>query len=299
MPHGCFQPALQEVIGSEAPWPFWHAGRSSSHSASSFLDSSDPGSCLPLQPHQRVRHGAHLGSSFLLAPRSSFTSGPQDVPQDELEQTKEQVQAEVAKESPIPGWTNTEGLPSVTQTKRSDKYFSPDLADAAGDGQFKPIFGCKCGDWQPSSTHPVIKFREPFLQSNPLFTSQLRKVKVHMEDVTANKVHWDATYDMRKYLGPLELQRVAQPGGSLTLTETMPAEKGSGEQLRFMNFCPGEGQNAHEYSLKVTALNENEEPIDGFLDEESTYSGVAAAVPGPIVATAQIPGGPTVATARM
>lgn len=188
---------------------------------------------------------------------------------------------------PFPKWANTQGLPKVTLTAKSDKYFSPDIADGAGDSTFKPIFGCKCGDWQPASTHPEINFRDTWIASHPKFTKQLKKLKVHMEDTTVGKVHWDATYDMKRFLTPEDAVLASTPGGQVRLKETIPAIRGSGEQLRFMSFCPPEANPGddvtpaskavpHEYVLKVTALDADEQPIDGFLDDESRYLAIPA-----------------------
>jgi len=223
------------------------------------------------EPHQqllgRPRHGARLGASFM---------GPV---------ATEDAEGKTSADDPFSPWTNTAGLPIVTQTSKNEKYFSPDIADSAGDGSFKPVFGCKCGDWNPAPTHPMIEFRDSFIQSHPKFTSQLRKLKVNMTDTTNGQVHWDATYDLRRFASPEDLARSNQPGGKLKLLDTSPAEKGSGNQLRFMTFCPpepGAGDDMHpaekaiphEYSLKVTALDADEQPIDGFADEESHYSAV-------------------------
>lgn len=282
MPHGCLSNTLQDVTANAALWTLWGGNTrhtSSGRAAAAFLASSDaptlvgPRQQLP----QRLRHGARLGASFMGPPGTEDANA-------EAEEGKTS-EGKTPADDPFAPWTNTAGLPTVTLTSKNEKYFSPDMADAAGDGSFKPTFGCKCGDWNPAPTHPMIEFRDSFIQSHPKFTSQLRKLKVDMTDTTAGKVHWDATYDIRRFSTPEDLARSSQPGGSLKLSDTMPAEKGSGNQLRFMTFCPpepsaGDDTHAaekaipHEYLLKVTALDADEQPIDGFVDEESRYSAV-------------------------
>jgi len=273
------------------------------------LASIDAANLSPLGPQRlqsrHPRHGARIGARL----GSSFAAEEAGDPDGKDPAEKDAD----GKEDPFPLWANTKGLPTVTLTSKSEKYFSPDIADAAGDGTFKPIFGCKCGDWQPAPTHPMIMFRDDYIKSHPQFTAQVRKLKVHMEDTTANKVHWDATYDLRRFLTVEERAKANQPGGSLKLIDTIPADKGTGQQIRFMSFCPPEPRPGddmhspekavpHEYLLKVTALNSDEQPIDGFVDDESRYSALPPEPeqgPGPeSVPTAALAEQPVVATAR-
>lgn len=296
MPHGCLSNTLHEVLGDVAAWPLRGSGahRTSHYGVTSFLETSST-----LQPHQlmphRLRGGTHLGASFMTAPDPAAEDEAEAAAEISKETEAGDAEApaegknEHHEDDPFPTWANTKGLPTVMNTAKSDNYFSPDIATGAGDGTFKPVFGCKCGDPQPAPTHPMIQFRETFIQGHPTFTQRLRKLKVHMEDTTANKVHWDATYDLRRFLTADNLAKASQPGGSLKLTDTMPAEKGGGTQLRFMTFCPpaataGAAPAPHEYTLKVTALDEDEQPIDGFVDDVSRYSATPAApepAPGP------------------
>lgn len=266
-------------------------------------------------PRTRI-HGARLGVSFLGDQSAQLPeaadAATQQMQQEELQQRQlQQMPGEdgppaASSQNEFPTWAGTRGLPSVQLVSQNEKYFSPDIADGGGDGAFKPIFGCKCGMWQPAPTHPTIQIRDSFEATHPNFIRRLRKLKVHMEDTTTGKVHWDAAYDLRRFNTPENLARAARPQGSLDLIDTMPADKGSGTQLRFMTFCPPEstgGQAApHEYSLKVTALDENDQVIDGFVDEESRY---VAAPPEPEVSPGPIPNpmaaqhqGPIVAVAK-
>ncbi|CAE7551158.1 unnamed protein product [Symbiodinium sp. CCMP2456] len=66
----------------------------------------------------------------------------------------------------------------------------------------------------------------------------------------------DAAYDLRRFL---------KTGDMPSLTETTPAIAKSGQQLRFLTFCPDASNN---YTMRVTALDANDEPIDYFEDDE-------------------------------
>jgi len=306
MPQGCLSSALQDVIADGTAWPLWGGAQRASCHGVALGDDSVHWPLMPPQLPRRLRHGAHLGASFMAA------AGSEDAAAEAEQNGLGGVQE--GKDDPYPAWANTAGLPTVTLTSRSEKYFSPDIADAAGDGSFKPIFGCKCGDWQPASTHPMIQFRDSYIQSHPNFTKQLRKLKVHMEDTTVGKVHWDATYDVKRFLTPEDLAKANVPGGQVKLKDTTPAEKGTGQQIRFMTFCPPEasagdedhapGQTIpHEYLMKVTALDADEQPIDGFVDDESRYSAAAPEPeqpPGPeTVPLPPLPDQPIVGTASV
>lgn len=159
-------------------------------------------------------------------------------------------------------WENLEGLPGVTLSSPSDAYVSKDIADAPGISHFKPTLGCKCGDWRPAPAHPEIDFKPGFVASHSDFLDRVHKLQVHMEDVTAKKVHWDAVYDLRKFLAV---------GDRVRLVETTPAVVGRGSQLRFLQFCPPEGGQQHMYKLQVTALDARDKPIDYFQNKASTY----------------------------
>mmetsp|Transcript_49330 Transcript_49330/g.104935 ORF Transcript_49330/g.104935 Transcript_49330/m.104935 type:complete len:322 (+) Transcript_49330:296-1261(+) len=159
-------------------------------------------------------------------------------------------------------WLNTSGLPDVSEMTASPEFYSPDMADSLQGSQFKPTFGCKCGDWVPALSHPELEFKAGFLQSHPDFQQRLRTIHVHMDDITANKVHWDATYDLRKY---------RQAGQRLRLNETTPHEAEGGTQLRFMTFCPPKGGASHQYVLKVSAYDDKGEPIDYLQDKSAMY----------------------------
>jgi len=167
-------------------------------------------------------------------------------------------------------WENTAGLPTVTAVSQSAVYMSKDLGDIPGQGStFLPTLGCKCGLWGPALAHPEIEFKQSFIRSHPDFVGRLAKLQVHMEDVTTPKptTHWDATYDMRRFLGTADL---AIPG-RLRLWRTLPAVARLGTQRRFLTICPPEGGGPHQYSLKVTALDEADNPIEYFKDEVTTY----------------------------
>lgn len=327
MPRGVLRSAFDDAAADGAFWSMWsstpHA--SSSHQvATSFLASTKADT---LWPHSFPAH-RRLGSSF--APRgeaAAAAASEDNAARDESpmgpaptgnEKALEQQNAEGPQKGPgnkpFPRWANTEGLPTVTVASKSDKYFSPDIATGAGDGEFKPIFGCKCGDWSPAPTHPIIEFRSDFIESHPKFIRTVRKLKVHMEDVSdGGKVHWDATYDLKKFLTPAELARAAGPGGKLSLKDTFPAEKGSGEQIRFMTFCPPEPSagdadhppgdpQPHEYLLKVTALDADEKPVDDFVDDETRYIAAppeAPQAPGPMAVPVSYKKQPIVATAKV
>jgi len=296
MPRGCLSSVLQDVTADGTAWPSWGGAQRASCHGVALGDDAAHWPLMPPQLPRRLRHGAHLGASFMAAAGSEDAAaeaektavggaGSEDAAAEAEKTAMGGVQE--GKDDPYPAWANTAGLPTVTLTSRSDKYFSPDIADAAGDGSFKPIFGCKCGDWQPASTHPMIEFRDSYIQSHPNFTKQLKKLKVHMEDTTVGKVQWDATYDVKRFLTPEDLAKAYVPGGKVKLKDTIPADKGTGQQIRFMTFCPPEANAGdenhapgttipHEYLMKVTALDADEQPIDGFVDDESRYSAAAA-----------------------
>jgi hypothetical protein len=246
-----------------------------------------------------------LGTCFLSEEEDTSFMEEQDdtsflLEDDKVAGAELQAAQDEGKESPFgPGWTNTEGIPIVAQSTRNDKYYSPDMANSAGESNMKPIFGCKCGDWQPAATHPSITFQEDYIKKNPDFIRNIQKLKVHMEDTTVNKLHWDAVYDVKKFMTPADIARSMAPGGNITLTDTMPADKGTGQQIRFMTFCPPEGPGSppHEYLLKVTALDATDTPIPGFIDEESRYNATPSDVAtGPVVGTVKFPGTPLTTT---
>jgi len=170
-------------------------------------------------------------------------------------------------------WENTEGLPKVTVSKASGVYVSKDIADKPGESAFNPTLGCKCGIWESAPSHPTIDFRKSFLADHEDFRRKVRKLKVHMEDTTTPKpvVHWDAAYDLKRFLGPDKM-------ADLRLPEALPAIPHSGTQLNFLTFCPPEGRGSHQYRLTVTALDEQDNPISYFSNETSTYQ---AAPPAP------------------
>jgi len=163
-------------------------------------------------------------------------------------------------------WLNTDGLPSAKYLSTSPAYLSRDLANSK-ESAMNPIFGCKCGESQPALTHPEIDFREEFLQGHPDFLKRVAFLKAHVVDVTKDPtgadreaVHWDAMYDIRKALTPDNTR--------LRLSATVPALPRSGSQLRFMTFCPPLQKGTHEVSMKVTALDKDEVPIEYFQDQE-------------------------------
>ncbi|CAE7570868.1 unnamed protein product [Symbiodinium natans] len=165
-----------------------------------------------------------------------------------------------------PMWENLDGLPEVKVTSPAVAYFSKDIGSSE-DGEMKPTFGCKCGgaDWRPAMSHPSITFRQEFIDLHPDFLGRLRKLKVQLANDNTAKLQWDATYDLRRFL---------KPGDMPSLTETTPAIAKSGQQLRFLTFCPDAPNN---YSLRVTALDESDKPIDYFEDDEMKLN----ATPGP------------------
>lgn len=296
MPWGCLRSTLEQASADDSLLQcLWNGGghSASSHAATSFLASSDAEILRPRRLTQSLRHKARLGVSFTAQPgeeeaaeNGEANADPnQPAPAPSTEDPNEAAGDGKKEGGAMFPWVNTAGLPIVTTTSKNDKYFSPDIATGEGDGTFKPTFGCKCGDWQPAPTHPIIQFRDSFIAGHPKFTRNVRKLKVHMEDVSMNppKVHWDATYDLKSFLNSEDSAKAMTPGGAVKLKDTYPAEKGTGEQLRFMTFCPpepspGDADHApgepvpHEYSLKVTALDVDEQPVDGFVDEESRYS---------------------------
>lgn len=296
--HGSLRNVLHEVTGSDVcQWPFWNDDTQSmlsSHSAASFLDSTGPMSLIS----QPIRGTHSVATSFTDAGNETTSAPEEPQPGESPQESATDAQVKMEEDSEkdatngsqsYPGWTNTGGIPNVTTSGRNENYFSDDIAQATGDGNFKPIFGCKCNDWQPAPTHPQIKFRDTFTGKHPAFFKQLQKLKVHMEDTTAKKVHWDAVYDLKHFMTPKDIQKAMQPGGSIGLNDTTPAEPGSGTNLRFMTFCPPEsGGQPHEYSLKVTALDASDKPIDGMIEEETRYTATPSPPPyeGPIVATA-------------
>jgi len=164
----------------------------------------------------------------------------------------------------IPGWENTEGLPKVTVVSSNGAYIAKDIADKPGESSFRPTLGCKCGLWEAAPSHPTIEFRKAFLTDHPDFQRRVRKLQVRMEDTTTPKttVHWDAVYDLKRFLAP---------GKEPKLVETLPAIPHSGTQLNFLTFCPPEGGPAHRYRLTVTALDDQDSPINYFTNEKSTY----------------------------
>lgn len=159
-------------------------------------------------------------------------------------------------------WQNLEGLPRVSVLNPSDAYFSKDLADLPQESRSSPTFGCKCDNWQPALTHPQLDFRRDFLVAHPDFLPRVRSLKVHMEDLSMPRVHWDAEYDIKHFLEPGETPRLA---------ENTPALPGSGEQPRFMTFCPRTGGPPHNYELSVTALDRQGLPIEYFDGKTSLY----------------------------
>jgi len=163
-------------------------------------------------------------------------------------------------------WVNMDGLPTVKTTSTSLAYVSRDIANSK-ESAMNPTFGCKCGSWQPALAHPEIDFRPEFLEGHPDFLRRVALLKVHLQDLTVDptgvdkrSVHWDATYDIRRSINP--------DNSRLRLSSSIPALPRSGAQLRFMTFCPPEGKGDHEYSLKVTALDKDEQSIEYFKDEE-------------------------------
>eukprot|EP00927_Polykrikos_kofoidii_P078694 TRINITY_DN75505_c0_g1_i1.p1 TRINITY_DN75505_c0_g1~~TRINITY_DN75505_c0_g1_i1.p1 ORF type:complete len:360 (-),score=51.82 TRINITY_DN75505_c0_g1_i1:75-1154(-) len=161
-------------------------------------------------------------------------------------------------------WQNTEGLPTVTVTAPSQAYFSKDMADSPGEATFRPTLGCKCGNWRPAPSHPTIEFRKEFLQQHPTFKATVDKIRVHMEDITKQSVHWDAEYDIRRFMS-----KDPKMKDRLVLKETFPAVPGSGKQVRFMTFCPADGP--HTYKLRVTGLDREGAVIPYLSEVESTY----------------------------
>lgn len=173
-----------------------------------------------------------------------------------LEDSKDEAAKE--KEMPMPPmWENLDGLPEVKVTSPAVAYFSKDIGSGE-DGEMKPTFGCKCGtqDWRPAMSHPSISFRQEFIDLHPDFLGRIQKLKVNLVNDNTQKTQWDATYDLLRFL---------KTGDVPTLTETTPAIPAGGKQLRFLTFCPEAAQN---YTLKVTALDSNDEPIDYFEDDE-------------------------------
>mmetsp|Transcript_71733 Transcript_71733/g.171393 ORF Transcript_71733/g.171393 Transcript_71733/m.171393 type:complete len:315 (+) Transcript_71733:100-1044(+) len=171
------------------------------------------------------------------------------------------------KDQPLPPmWENLDGLPEVKVTSPAVAYFSKDIG-AGEDGEMKPTFGCKCGagDWRPAMSHPSITFRQEFVDLHPDFLGRVQKLRINLVNDNTQKTQWDATYDLLRFL---------KSGDVPTLTETTPAIPGSGTQLRFLTFCPEAAQN---YTLKVTALDSNGDPIDYFEDDEMHLN----ATPGP------------------
>lgn len=178
---------------------------------------------------------------------------------------------EAAKEKDVPMppmWENLDGLPEVKVTSPGVAYFSKDIGSGE-DGEMKPTFGCKCGgqDWRPAMSHPSISFRQEFIDLHPDFLGRIQKLKVNLVNDNTQKTQWDATYDLLRFL---------KSGDVPTLTETTPAIPAGGKQLRFLTFCPEAAQN---YTLKVTALDSNDEPIDYFQDDEMHLSATPAKPP--------------------
>lgn len=176
------------------------------------------------------------------------------------------------KPAPTIAWENTEGLPDVTINQQAAEYFSEDIGNLPGQSVFNPTFGCKCGDWRPAPTHPSITFRPEFLASHPDFLANVAKLKVHLEDTTANKVHWDAEYDIARFRAVRAAGSTAAPNFQKGLAETVPAIPSSGQALRFMTFCPPEGGPPHSYELTVTALDQFNDPIEYFSDAKTSLS---------------------------
>jgi len=177
-----------------------------------------------------------------------------------LEEAGHDVSAQPVKHKG-PTWNNADGLPTVSQTRSSSAYDTPDMADG-GNSSFRPNLGCKCNDMRPAPSHPVIQLRKDFLVAYPEFLNKLDRLKVHMEDIT-NKppvVVWDAQYDMKRF---------GDQGNQGMLKETHPAIPGEGKQVRFMTFCPTGGP--HSYSLKVTGLDQDGNELQDLIDSESTF----------------------------
>lgn len=165
------------------------------------------------------------------------------------------------------GWSNTIGLPNVKVLSPSEAFFSNDIADGPDDGGvFRPTFGCKCGAWGPAWSHPEIDFRQGFLEAHPDLLRRAAKLRVHLEDVGAGKVHWDATYDIRRFATQKQLDQM-----NFSLTQTMPAEPRSGTQRRFQTLCPIPGP-GRQYELRVTVLDRNGAAIEYFHDQAMRLS---------------------------
>ncbi|CAE7666514.1 unnamed protein product, partial [Symbiodinium necroappetens] len=101
------------------------------------------------------------------------------------------------------------------------------------------------------------------------------------ENDNTAKLQWDAAYDLRRFL---------KPGDMPSLTETTPAIAKSGQQLRFLTFCPDASNN---YTMRVTALDANDEPIDYFEDDEMKLTATPGLPPpkGQVTETTIVPKG--------
>lgn len=155
-------------------------------------------------------------------------------------------------------WQNAKGYSMASVAEKASEIWSKDIGDFESEdipGKFNPVFGCKCGHWGPALTHPTIEFQKPFLEQHKDLAQKLHKLKVHLEDDTKQPpvVHWDAVYDLRRFMHP-EDHSVPK------LKETDPAVVDSGEQTRFKTFCPPPGEE-HKYTLKVTALDGQDQAI--------------------------------------
>lgn len=167
-----------------------------------------------------------------------------------------------AQELAEASWDNLDGLPKVIVSVPSAVYVSKDIATLPGQSRFKPSLGCKCGLIQPAPAHPEIDFRKSFLDAHPDFEERVRRLRVHMDDNTAQRVVWDAEYDLKRFL---------EPGVTPSLAETIPAIERSGTQPRFLTFCPPENGPPHKYELTVSAADAWGNPIEYLQGNSSSY----------------------------
>eukprot|EP00928_Gymnodinium_smaydae_P078916 TRINITY_DN62972_c0_g1_i1.p1 TRINITY_DN62972_c0_g1~~TRINITY_DN62972_c0_g1_i1.p1 ORF type:complete len:347 (+),score=76.14 TRINITY_DN62972_c0_g1_i1:180-1220(+) len=278
-------PAPLTAVGLGRP-PRRRASASAAELAASFLSSASPSSASSGAGSRSAARSSASGRAELdnavatVSNRAAAQGGPgatflaaattrtafQDTETDEQQTAEDKELAKGSEEMQKEEWDNTEGLPTVKETKSSVNYVALDMADGK-ESNFRPNLGCKCGDWRPAPTHPTIEFRNTVLQMYPDFRKNVSRIKVHMEDKTARppKVHWDAEFDMQRFKSP-ETEKET----SFRLKDTHPAIPGTGKQIRFMTFCPQD--KPHTYEMKVTAYDENGELYPWFNDSNATFT---------------------------